>query len=285
VSPPWFAEPNAVRLQPRYVRRRPDRRPRAAGVSPPWVSVSQFTTALALTHGRPPRVAVPVAGAFASRLTTGGLRPPLLRCGADVCRRNNDFCDAQTHVRLGAAGVSPPWFAEPNAVRLQPRYVRRRPDRRPRAAGVSPPWFAEPNAVRLQPRYVRRRPERQPRAAGVSPPWLSNAPAHATVFRRRGTFAYHGWLTPAAPGCTTLVCCEMRDSQCGVPHTTESGGRQAAVLTKRPGDSQKHPCNKCPRLQPDYGKGHTLEGDGCSELYQACNPAMERDTPRVRASP
>jgi hypothetical protein len=199
VSPPWFAEPNAVRLQPRYVGRRPERQARAAGVSPPWVSVSQFTTALALTHGRPPRVAVPVAGAFASRLTTGGLRPPLLRCGADVCRRNNDFCDAQTHVRLGAAGVSPPWFAEPNAVRLQPRYVRRRPDRRPRAAGVSPPW-------------------------------LSNAPAHATVFRRRATFAYHGWLTPAAPGCTTLVCCETRDSQCGVPHTTKSGGRQPAVV-------------------------------------------------------
>jgi len=121
---------------------------------------------------------------------TGGLRPPLLYWCADVCRRNNDFCDAQTYIRPGAAGVSPPWFAEPNAVRLQPRYVRRRPDRRPRAAGVSPPW-------------------------------LSNPPAHATVFCRRGTFAYHGWLTPAAPGCTTLVCCETRDSQSGVVHDRE----------------------------------------------------------------
>ena len=42
---------------------------------------------------------------------------------------------------------------------------------------------------------------------------------------------------------------------------------------------------QCPRLQPDYGKGHTLEGDGCSELYQACNPAMARDTPSVPAFP
>jgi hypothetical protein len=95
VSPPWFGEPGAVRLQPRSVRRRPERQPRAAGVSPPWVSVSHFTThfttALALTHGRPPRVPVPVAGAFASRLTTGGLRPPLLRCGANVCRRKTIF--------------------------------------------------------------------------------------------------------------------------------------------------------------------------------------------------
>ncbi len=30
---------------------------------------------------------------------TGGLRPPLLCWSANVCRRNNDFCDAQTHVR------------------------------------------------------------------------------------------------------------------------------------------------------------------------------------------
>jgi hypothetical protein len=41
--------------------------------------------------------------------TTGGLRPPLLYCDADVRRRKNDFCDAQTHIRPGAAGVSPPW--------------------------------------------------------------------------------------------------------------------------------------------------------------------------------
>ncbi len=185
--------------------------------------------------------------------TTAGLRQPLL-----VARR---------------------WFAAKCVIRNAESHTR------PRAAGVSPPWFAEPGAVRLQPRYVGRRPERQPRAAGVSPPWLSNAPAHATVFRRRATFAYHGWLTPAAPGCTTFVRREMRDSQCGVPHTTRSGGRQPAVPTKRPGESQRHICNKCPRLQPDYGKGHTLDGDGCSELYQACNPAMERDTPSVRASP
>jgi hypothetical protein len=44
----------------------------------------------------------------------GGPTPPLLCCGANVCRRNNDFCDAQTHIRPRAAGVSPPWFSEPH---------------------------------------------------------------------------------------------------------------------------------------------------------------------------
>jgi hypothetical protein len=43
-------------------------------------------------------------------------------------------------------------------------------------------------------------------------------------------FVCHGWLTPAAPGCTTFVRCEMRDSQRGVAHPTKSGGRQPAVV-------------------------------------------------------
>jgi hypothetical protein len=30
--------------------------------------------------------------------STGGLRPPLLCCRANVRRRNSDFCDAQTHI-------------------------------------------------------------------------------------------------------------------------------------------------------------------------------------------
>ncbi len=42
---------------------------------------------------------------------TGGLHPPLLRRSANVCRRNSDFCDAQTYIRPGAAGVSPPWLS------------------------------------------------------------------------------------------------------------------------------------------------------------------------------
>ena len=85
----------------------------------------------------------------------GGLTPPAVALRCERLPAKNDFCDAQTYIRPGAAGVSPPWFAEPGAVRLQPRYVRRRPDRRPRAAGVSPPWVdkpasAETGAIRQQ---------------------------------------------------------------------------------------------------------------------------------------
>jgi hypothetical protein len=58
----------------------------------------------------PPTVYVRVAVAFAVIVTTGGSRPPLLCCGADTCRRKSDFCDAHTHIRSRAAGVSPPWF-------------------------------------------------------------------------------------------------------------------------------------------------------------------------------
>ncbi len=46
-----------------------------------------------------------------------------------------------------------------------------------------------------------------PRAAGVSPPWERNAPAMSRVFPGRNTFAHHGWLTPAAPGCTCGCHC------------------------------------------------------------------------------
>ena len=72
--------------------------------------IARCATFLPLTHGRPPTVRVPMAGAFASRLTTGGLRPPLLYCGANVCRRKNDFFDAHTHIhksggRQPAVGV------------------------------------------------------------------------------------------------------------------------------------------------------------------------------------
>jgi hypothetical protein len=41
-----------------------------------------------------------------------------------------------------------------------------------RAAGVSPPWVCDTNAVREEWSVVPGRPNQQPRAAGVSPPWV-----------------------------------------------------------------------------------------------------------------
>jgi hypothetical protein len=57
--------------------------------------------------GSPPTVCVRIVVAIAFKATTGGLRPPLLRRSANVCRRNSDFCDAQTYIRPRAAGRQP----------------------------------------------------------------------------------------------------------------------------------------------------------------------------------
>jgi hypothetical protein len=141
-----------------------------------WANAHPQTRALLV--GRPPTVCG-VAVAFAFIRATGGLRPPLLCCSANVCRRNINFYDAPTYIR-------------------------------PRAAGVSPPWL-------LGKRTCRNFAVKSRETAGTMP---TNAGAVA--------FVCHGWLTPAAPGCTTFVRCGMRDSQCGVARTTKSGGRQPA---------------------------------------------------------
>jgi hypothetical protein len=58
-------------------------------------------------------------------------------------RGNGDFCDAQTHVRPRAAGVSPPWFGHTIAVSGEANAVQRRANTRPGAAFVSPPWLGK----------------------------------------------------------------------------------------------------------------------------------------------
>jgi hypothetical protein len=45
-------------------------------------------------------------------------RPPLLFECANVCRRNGDFRDAQTHVQPRAGGVSPPWLGNTRAAEV-----------------------------------------------------------------------------------------------------------------------------------------------------------------------
>ncbi len=167
--------------------------------------------------------------------TTGGLRPPLLCCGARVCRRKPIFamyirtsdqerrasarrgsvnrtlcrenrtlssgCRTHSHERRASArrgSVTAPamaigfrgvitftthdrmvrhgWLtpAAPGARRQSPekqRHSRCTNARSTRAAGVSPPWFGEPNAVPRESNIVQRLSNAQSRAAGVSPPW------------------------------------------------------------------------------------------------------------------
>jgi hypothetical protein len=92
--------------------------------------------------------------AFASNAPHGGLTPPALvsRCGRLPAK--SDFCDAHTHIRSGAAGVSPPWFVIPTLHRKIEH--RSATDGRTftGAAGVSPPWLGNTN-------YVRNVPETQ----------------------------------------------------------------------------------------------------------------------------
>jgi hypothetical protein len=106
---------------------------RAAGVSPPWV-LGKCTCRYAAAKSRQTTIAVPTnAGAFACSEPTGGLRPPLLALGrVFVHRRNNAFCDAETHVhksggRQPAVGVS-------NAVAIANAFTQRRA-RQPAVAG------------------------------------------------------------------------------------------------------------------------------------------------------
>jgi hypothetical protein len=136
---------------------------------------------------------------------TGGLRPPLLYWCADVRRRNNDFCDAQTHIRTGAAGVSPPWVdkpasAETGAIRQQT------------ADGVC----ADHRCGRVYRRH---------RANVAQESFMGHtAPDYNRVHWR------HGGLTPPA---LALRCerppAKQRFLRCTNAHSTKSGGRQPAV--------------------------------------------------------
>jgi hypothetical protein len=104
---------------------------------------------------------------------TGGLRPPLLlQC--ECLPAKNDFCDTHTHIRSGAAGVSPPWLTN-RTCEDNSAHIRTRPSHAaPRAAGVSPPWLTN-RTCEHNSGHIRTRPSHAaPRAAGVSPPWFVN---------------------------------------------------------------------------------------------------------------
>jgi hypothetical protein len=138
---------------------------RAAGVSPPWFDKHVYADTSAIARKT-------VDSMWAERRCIcvqryhGGLTPPALVLQCERLPAKNDFCDAHTHIRLRAAGVSPPWVA-----------LRRANSARRITSG--------------------RVTTVQSRAANVSPPWISNSGAIVNV--------YHGGLTPTAPGCATCV--------------------------------------------------------------------------------
>jgi hypothetical protein len=135
-----------------------------------------------------------------------------LRSNAHLCRRKNDFHAAHTHTRPRAAGVSPPWAGEPNAVPRISRTVHRPRDAQTRAAGVSPPW-----AGKIASAYTPA--IRRQTADGVCADCRC-----IRVYRR------HGGLTPPALAVERAsLPAKKRFLRCTSAHPTKSGGRQPAV--------------------------------------------------------
>jgi hypothetical protein len=229
---------------------------KSGGREPAVVIGIALTTALPLTHGRPPTVPVPVAGAFASRLTTGAYAPRSCvavrthagettiftmhkrtfdqerRASARRGYRYRTYNGASTNSRQTADGVC----ADPrcncvygrHGANVAPEsYMRHTaPDYNRvhrRHGGLTPPALVlRCERLPAKQQFLRCTNAHSTKSGGRQPAVVIGI-ADALVFVRRG------WLTPAALGCTRFVRCEVRDSQCGVAHTTRSGGRQPAV--------------------------------------------------------
>jgi hypothetical protein len=161
--------------------------------------------------------------------TTGGLRPPLLCCDANVFRRKNDFFDAQTHVFK--SGGRQPAVGQQTRLRRSQRdssqdrreYVRQSPlpscaaiprgAYAPRSCAAMRTSAGEKRFLRCTNAHPTKSGGRQPavgsiapreqctanyvptittvesRAAGVSPPWFGSALATATVYFRLSAVA------------------------------------------------------------------------------------------------
>jgi hypothetical protein len=138
VSPPWYGEPNAVPQKSRTVQRPRDAGTRAAGVSPPWVLGKRTCrNTFAKSRGTAGGVLTNAGGVAVAN--HGGLTPPALGAERTSAGEKTIFA-MQERTFTRAAGVSPPWYGEPNAVPRKPRTAQRLCDTESRAPGVSPPW-------------------------------------------------------------------------------------------------------------------------------------------------
>jgi hypothetical protein len=119
------------------VRRRPNRQPGAASVSPPWCGNaiadaffqrpasaacrSETTVATAMRRISTFRLHIPST-------SHGGLTPPRSWCSANVCRPKNDFCGARTQVHK-SGGREPAVVCDTYDVREEWSAVRVKPNR------------------------------------------------------------------------------------------------------------------------------------------------------------
>jgi hypothetical protein len=84
-----------------------------------------------------------------------------------------------------------------------------------RAAGVSPPWSVN-RCGENRPPFDRCDHEQERRASA-----RRGTGAKPTFPPSTFDDAFHGWLTPAAPGCATCVPCGMRHLRCTNAHPQE----------------------------------------------------------------
>jgi hypothetical protein len=164
-----------------------------------------------------------------------GTNAPLLCWRANVCRRKNDFCDAQTHahkerrasLRRGSGDAR---AAENEFVAHDERQDQERRALARRGSGNAPAAESE---------FVAHNERRDQERRALARRGFGNVTATAFAYGRSAgrpcatiavlplpaRFRNHGWLTPAAPGCTVFDrrgnddFCDMRT------HLHESGGR------------------------------------------------------------
>jgi hypothetical protein len=121
-----------------------------------WANTHRQTRASFV--GRPPTVCVRIVVAIAFKATTGGLRPPLLRCSANVSLKPAmQTIFACTNVRPGAAGVSPPWCASHLRHRKLPTVGLSRPLLTQQRSPIAKKTFSNTHAFLYQERRASAR--------------------------------------------------------------------------------------------------------------------------------
>jgi hypothetical protein len=179
-----------MRSESRNARRLANTEPRAAGVSPPWVSKHVCADTSALVRQTADGVCADRRCTRVIIGTTGGLRPPLLCWCTDVCERKNDFCDVRTPIRNSAA--------------RQPA-VARQTERCAAKIGYCSPTMRRTNTS-----------DTRSSSAGA-------VPCQCDYPEPRLTHA-------SRSSCTAFVRCEMCDLRCEGVRPAESAARQPAVV-------------------------------------------------------
>jgi hypothetical protein len=188
----------------------------------------------------------------------GGLMPPaLVPTTTTVCRKNDDFCDAETHVHK--SGGRQPAVGMSNAIAIADAFVQRPASARRRSetafatatrwtsafrvrilrtshGGLTPPALGAERTFAGEKTIFAMQKRTFPRAAGVSPPWYRKThlqrrvifvewlrlPLHNRLPNRRGAYAplllVQSGRLPAKND-----FCDART------HVHKSGGRQSAV--------------------------------------------------------